>query len=76
IDRVVLTRDPAAPDGPAAVLHGDLAMILSLAAPAEAGGSGAAGKTLGTANKKRPGTFVPGRALSVVAGTGNHSPAE
>ncbi len=68
IDRVVLTPDPAAPDGLAAVLHGDLPMILSLAASAEAGGSGGAGKVLRTGNKKRSGTFVPGRELSVVAG--------
>jgi DNA invertase Pin-like site-specific DNA recombinase len=74
IDRVVLTPDPEAPDGLRAELHGDLAMILSLAeAAAEDAGSdaGGAGKALKARNKKRPGTDVPGRKLSVVAGTRN-----
>ena len=76
IDRVVLTPDPEALDGLRAELHGDLAMILSLAeaAAAEAGAgvdSVGAGKALKLGNKKRPGTFVPGRELSVVAGTCN-----
>jgi hypothetical protein len=73
IDRVVLTPDPEAPDGLRAELHGDLAMILSLAeAAAEDAGpeAGSAGKALRARNKKRPGTDVPGRELSVVAGIG------
>jgi hypothetical protein len=58
IETVVLTPDASAPDGLAAVLHGELATILSLASGAQ--------------NEKLPRTAVLGSQLSLVAGIGNH----
>ena len=57
IDKVVLTPDPGAEGGLSAMLHGELASILNLASDPVG------------ANKKLPGTCVPGSQLSVVAGT-------
>ncbi len=66
IERIVLTPDPAAPDGMAAELYGDLAEILLLASDPE----GARRRVRGGAQTKNPqGTSVPGGLLSVVAGT-------
>ena len=69
IARVVLTPDAAAPDGLAAELHGDLAMILGLASAAS---SPVSERRRGSAGAKGepPGTCVPGGLLSVVAGAG------
>ena len=75
IDKIVLTPDAAALDGLAAELHGDLAMILSLAEtpPVARGGvrRGAVGSVLAH-NEKPPGTSVPGGKISVVAGRRCH----
>jgi site-specific DNA recombinase len=65
IERVVLVDDAAAPDGLRAELHGDLATILLLAAPAEQ-----AGRRPGGRKETPQGTCVPGGQLSVVAGIG------
>ena len=60
IERVVLTPDPSAADGLSAVLHGELAEILSLAsAPVSS-----------ARNEKLPRTVVLGSLLSLVAGIG------
>ncbi|MCW3477838.1 hypothetical protein OL599_25140, partial [Rhodovastum sp. RN2-1] len=67
IERVALTPDPTAPDGLAAELHGELAMILKLATSAEPSGGGRRGS--GTQNEKLPRTDVLGSQLSLVAGT-------
>jgi site-specific DNA recombinase len=56
IERVVLTPDPTAADGLAAMLHAELATILSLASGAQI--------------DKLPSTFVLVSQLSVFAGTG------
>jgi site-specific DNA recombinase len=62
IEKVVLTPDDTAPDGLAAELHGDLAMILNLAA-----------SSAGSANTKNPRTNVVSEGLlSVVAGARYH----
>ena len=69
IARVVLTPDPAAPDGLAADLHGDLAMILTLATAA----SGHLRRRVSGGKNENPlGTYVPGGQLSVVAGACSH----
>jgi hypothetical protein len=58
IDKVILTPDDPGPDGLAAELHGDLAMILHLAA-----------SSAGRADSKNPRSrSVPEGLLSVVAG--------
>ena len=64
ITRVVLTPDAAAADGLAALLHGDLAVILRLseAAPRHVARAASGGNPMGTG--------VPVGLLSVVAGTG------
>jgi site-specific DNA recombinase len=69
IDRVVLTPDAMAPDGLAAALYGDLAMILTLAAQENTLSSRRRSAESGT-NKKLPRTDVRGSLLSVVAGIG------
>ena len=71
IEKVVLTPDADVPDGLAAELHGDLAMILAAAAGEPAG----APAGIGAFKRKNPrGTSVPrgfcASQLSVVAGTG------
>ena len=66
IDRITLTPDLSAPDGLAAELHGDLGMILSLAASAASDGVGRRGPQ----NTKLPRTVVLGSQFSVVAGRG------
>ena len=71
IQHIVLTPDPEMPQSLAIDLHGDLAMILSLAA----GGSGAIRRRghagSGSALKEKlPRTHVLGSQLTVVAGTG------
>ena len=73
IEKVVFTPDADAPDGLAAELHGDLAMILAAASPGPAGGSAGTG----TLKRKNPrGTSVPrgfrASQLSVVAGNRSH----
>jgi site-specific DNA recombinase len=70
IDRVDLTPDATAADGLRVELHGDLAMILSLAASPAPGGDHRGGSR--GQNEKLPRTFVLGSQLSVVAGTRNH----
>jgi hypothetical protein len=75
IERVVLILDATAPDGLAAELYGDLAMVLLLAERAAwepEAAAAATGKLLTLKHKKRPGTCVPGRQLTVVAGARNH----
>ena len=63
IEKVVLTPDAGAPDGLAAELHGDLAMILTLAAsPDSAKLPGISG------SKNSRSRSVPGGQLSLVAG--------
>jgi site-specific DNA recombinase len=64
IERVVLTPDPAAPDGLAAELHGDLATILALAVATESGRPGQARR------RATAGTLVPKNQVPVVAGIG------
>ena len=72
IDEVVLTPDPAAADGLAVDLHGDLALIPSLASS----GSGRTGApaTGSARNEKLPiavaGAKAVGSQLTMVAGTG------
>jgi hypothetical protein len=69
IERVVLTPDPAAPDGLAAELRGDLAEIVALAATPEAGRR----RWVGAKNspeRRLAGSF--GNHLSLVAGARNH----
>ena len=62
-----LTPDATAPDGLAADLHGDLAMILTLATAA----SGHLRRRVSEGKNENPlGTYVPGGQLSVVAGAG------
>jgi DNA invertase Pin-like site-specific DNA recombinase len=64
IEKVVLTPDASAPDGLQAELHGDLAMILSLAATAST-----LDQKFLSANVKNPRSrYVPEGLLSVVAG--------
>ena len=67
IEKVVLTPDAAAPDGLAAALHGDLAVILSLALAPE----GTRGPLPGEGSTF-PGAARSGSLLSVVAGTRGH----
>jgi hypothetical protein len=63
IEKVVLTPDAGAPDGLAAELHGDLAMILALATSPDSA------KLSGISSSKNPRSrSVPGGLLSVVAG--------
>ena len=69
IEQVVLTPDATAPNGLAAELFGDLAMILALAgSPAISGPASRAGTSRG--HERPPGTSVLGGQLSVVAGIG------
>lgn len=71
IERIVLTPDDASPDGLAAELHGDLAMILALSAEAKA--LPAKRAVNGSQDMQNPQSrFVPGGLLSVVAGTHSH----
>ena len=65
INSLVLTPDAAAPDGLAAALRGDLAVILSLALAPE----GTRGPLPGEGSTF-PGAAMSGSLLSVVAGTG------
>jgi hypothetical protein len=64
IERVVLTPDPAAPDGLAAELRGDLVENLALAATPEA-----RGRRVGAKNS--PERRLSGSQLSLVAGARN-----
>jgi len=66
IEKVVLTPDATAPDGLAATLHGDLAVILTLAMAPERDRRPPPGE-----GATPPGTAVSGSLLSVVAGTCN-----
>ncbi len=76
IQQVVLTPDPAMPQGLAVDLHGDLALILALAA--ESGGAGGrrgSRRTGGVGAGSAPNDELPrlvglGSQLTVVAGTG------
>ena len=65
IEKVVLTPDATAPDGLAAALHGDLAVILALAMVPERDRRPLPGE-----GATSPGTAVSGSLLSVVAGRG------
>jgi hypothetical protein len=67
IEKVVLTPDAGAPDGLAAELHGNLAMILTLAASPD---SAKLPRISGSKNSRS--RSVPGRQLSVVARARNH----
>ena len=68
VKQIVLTPDEASANGLAVDLHGDLALILSLAS----GGIGRRAKPAGApaGNEKLPRTMGLGSQLSVVAGTG------
>jgi hypothetical protein len=72
IERVVLRPDAGAEDGLAAELHGDLAMILELAAAAGGAPDQLRRQGRRADNKNLPGTCVLASQLSVVAGTCNH----
>ena len=65
IEKVVLTPDATAPDGLAAALHGDLAVILTLAMAPER-----EKRPLPSEGATSQGTAVSGSLLSVVAGIG------
>ena len=69
IRRIVLTPNAEAPNGLAVELHGDLALILTLAS-AEAGVPSRSRSSTGPQNAKLPRTGVLGSQLTVVAGTG------
>jgi hypothetical protein len=67
IEKVVLTPDATAPDGLAAALHGDLAVILTQAMASER-----ERRPLPNGAQSPPGTAVSGSLLSVVAGERCH----